>query len=166
MSWEQEHPAPLPFGGLPLPFGRLPLPFGRLPLPFGRLPLPFGRLPLPFGGLPLPFGGPPNFIKRGKDIVRVLANYATFLVVNSYQDPPPPLSKLLYLPLGRRAYLLVDPAAVTTEIYLPFGGQGGFRGGILGVRTPLPVFFLFRVPPNFIKRGKNVVRMYVLRFSS
>ena len=42
--------------------------------------------------------GTPNFINRGKKRHMRAREYATFLVLNSYPDPPPPppLSKILY----------------------------------------------------------------------
>ena len=51
----------------------------------------------PGGPDPPPFGGPPNFIKREKTS-RACARKCRILVLNSYPDPP--LSEILYPPLG------------------------------------------------------------------
>ena len=46
-------------------------------------------------GAPPPFGGSPNFIKREK-MLRACVRIRHVLVLNSYSDPPPPLSEILY----------------------------------------------------------------------
>ena len=48
---------------------------------------------------PPPFGGPPNFIKMEKKHCTCARKECRISVLNSYPDPPPPLSEILYPPL-------------------------------------------------------------------
>ena len=57
------------------------------------------------GPPPPPFGGPPNYIKREKTS-RMCAQKCRVLVLNSYADPLPPLSEILYLPLNVMGHYL------------------------------------------------------------
>ena len=107
----------------------------------------------------------PKLHKRGEKTSRAWARMKRILVVNSYPEPPPPLSKILYLPLHplphiRGSQLLV---VVCTWGFTVFFMSGGCRGLGYGIVQWLGAGKLahFSVPhtlPLFIPRSRTVTR--------